>query len=266
MTDSLRISLVQAPVAWENPAANLALYGSLIGRHAAGKADLAVLPEMFATGFTMNAAALSETMDGPTLTAAGFWAKAWGLAVCGSFIAREGGRYYNRAFLVGPAGEAAFCDKRHLFGPAGEDACFTRGAGRPVLSYLGWNICLQVCYDLRFPVWSRNAGNAYDLLVYVANWPRSRTGAWRTLLPARAVENMAYVCGVNRTGTDAEGRRYDGYSAVYSPKGETLAQAGEAAETVCTCVLHKSSLERLRSAFPAWKDADLFTFTPDENS
>jgi predicted amidohydrolase len=258
MADSLRISMVQAPIVWENRDENLAHYGSLL-RRISGTSDLVVLPEMFTTGFSMNVKALADTMDGPTLTTIKAWAKEYRTAISGSFIAQEGERYYNRAFFITPESEASYYDKRHLFSMAGENLHFACGTKQTIVSYLDWKICLQVCYDLRFPVWSRNVNNAYDLLVYVANWPETRIGAWLALLPARAVENLAYVCAVNRTGEDGEGHRYEGHSIVCSPKGEIVADAGREPEIVCSFVLYKSRLERLRTNFPAWADADLFT-------
>lgn len=261
MTDCLRISLVQAPIVWENRSENLSRYGSLI-RRVSGQTDLVALPEMFTTGFSMNVQALADTMDGETLATVGAWAKEHRTAICGSFIATGGdGRYYNRAFLITPTGEAAFYDKRHLFGMAGENHYFTPGTKQTIVNCYGWNICLQVCYDLRFPVWSRNLNNAYDLLVYVANWPESRIGAWHSLLPARAIENQAYVCAVNRTGQDGEGLCYGGHSLVCSPRGEVVADAGTEEEIVCSCLIYKSRAERLRAKFPAWADADAFTLS-----
>jgi predicted amidohydrolase len=257
MPDSLRITMIQAPVVWENIPANLARFESLI-RRAGGETDVAVLPEMFTTGFSMNVEALAEGMDGITAGTLKAWAAEYRMAIAGSFMVREGNRYYNRAFFVTPRGETFCYDKRHLFSMAGEDRRFTAGTGHTILSYRGWNICLQICYDLRFPVWSRNVRNAYDLLIYVANWPEARAGAWLTLLPARAVENLAYVCAVNRTGTDGAAE-YRGRSAVYSPTGEIMANAGDCPETLCTATLGKGPLERLRSRFPAWQDADIFT-------
>jgi predicted amidohydrolase len=257
MADGLRLTVIQAPVAWENRDENLASYGRLLGR-ASGMADLVVLPEMFTTGFSMNVEALADTAGGVTVATVKDWAKKHRTAITGSFLAREGHAYYNRAFFITPEGETAYYDKRHLFRMAGEAGRFTPGTKQAIVSYLGWNICLQVCYDLRFPVWSRNVNNAYDLLIYVANWPEVRINAWNLLLPARAVENMACVCGVNRTGTDGQGLVYSGHSAVYSPKGEKLADAGTETEAVCSCTLLKDDLERLRTKFPAWKDADTF--------
>lgn len=254
----LRISLVQASISWEERAENLQRYGKLLER-TCGKADLAILPETFTTGFSMNVERLADTTDGTTLSTVRKWANDFQLAIIGSFIAYEGGNYFNRAFFVSPTGETSLYDKRHLFRMAGEDRYFTEGNRHTIVSYKGWNICLQVCYDLRFPVWSRNVDNAYDLLVYVANWPEARRSAWKTLLPARAVENLAFACGVNRVGTDGKNIAYGGDSAVYSPKGEKLADAGKRDGVVCTCTLAYSELDRLRTKFPAWKDADWFS-------
>ncbi|MDR1258083.1 MAG: amidohydrolase [Tannerellaceae bacterium] len=260
MTENLRISLVQAPIVWEDREANLSLYEGLLSS-ISGSTDLAVLPETFTTGFSMNAESLGETADGVTVATLRAWAERFGMAVAGSFIARDRDmrRCYNRGFLVTPGGEASYYDKRHLFRMAGETEHFTPGAKQMIAGYRGWNICLEVCYDLRFPVWSRNVNNAYDLMIYVANWPESRIKAWTSLLPARAIENLAYVCGVNRTGSDGEGIVYNGHSALYSPKGDTLADAGAEERVIRSCTLHKSELERLRARFPVWKDADAFT-------
>lgn len=224
-----------------------------------GRTDIAVLPETFTTGFTMDAERLADTMDGPTVDAVKGWAKKYRMAVAGSFIVKDGGKYFNRAFFITPEGEEHYYDKRHLFRMAGEDEHFAAGDKRLIVHYKGWNICLQVCYDLRFPVWSRNQGNEYDLLIYVANWPETRKRAWKTLLSARAIENMAYVCGVNRVGIDGKGFVYRGDSMVFSPKGKKLADAGKREEITRTCTLSRTNLDELRSKFPAWKDADAFT-------
>ncbi|MDR2118181.1 MAG: amidohydrolase [Tannerellaceae bacterium] len=257
MTDTLHITMIQAPIVWENREENLSRFGRLL-RRASGKTHLAVLPEMFTTGFSMNVEALADTADGTTVATLKAWAKEYRMAIAGSFIAEEEDRYYNRAFFVTPEGDVAYYDKRHLFSMAGENNYFTPGSQQTLVHYLGWNICLQICYDLRFPVWSRNVHNAYDLLIYVANWPETRIGAWQALLPARAVENLAYVCAVNRTGTDGKGHGYGGRSVIISPKGEILADAGTEAEAVCTCTVSRSRLKGLRTRFPAWMDADTF--------
>jgi predicted amidohydrolase len=255
-TDTLRISVIQSDVVWEDRAANLTNYAALL-RRLSGETDLAILPELF-TGGSVRVRALADSMDGETVPTLKKWAATCGTAITGSFMATENGNCYNRTFFITPEGETYYTDKRHLFRMGGEDRTLTAGHARLIVPYRGWNICPMVCYDLRFPVWSRNTGNAYDLLVYVANWAESRKEVWKTLLPARALENMAYVCGVNRIGTDGQGFAYHGGSFVYSPKGEKLADAGENRETIQTCILNKPDLESLRIKFPAWKDADSF--------
>lgn len=258
MVDSLRISMIQSHIIWEDRDENLGYYGELL-RRVSGKTDIAVLPETFTTGFSMEVERLADTMDGPTIPAIKSWAGKYNLAVAGSFIVKDNGNYFNRAFFITPEGDEYYYDKRHLFRMADEDKHFTVGNKRTVISYKGWNICLQVCYDLRFPVWSRNRNNEYDLLIYVANWPEARKKVWKTLLPARAVENMAYVCGVNRVGIDGKGFTYRGDSMVFSPKGKKLADAGKREEITRTCTLNKEDLDELRAKFPAWKDADAFS-------
>ena len=229
MADNLRISMVQSHIIWEDRDENLGYYGELL-RRVSGRTDIAVLPETFTTGFSMDVEKL----------------------------AKEDGKFFNRAFFVTPEGETYLYDKRHLFRMAGEDRHFTAGDKRMIVRYKDWNICLQVCYDLRFPVWSRNVDNEYDLLIYVANWPEARKKVWKTLLQARAMENMAYVCGVNRVGIDGKGFVYRGDSMIFSPKGKKLADAGKREEVTRTCTLTRADLEELRGKFPAWKDADMF--------
>ena len=258
MADSLRISMIQSHIIWEDRDENLGYYGELL-RRVSGKTDIAVLPETFTNGFSMEVEKLADTMDGPTVPTIKGWAAKYNLAVAGSFIAKEDGKYFNRAFFITPEGDEYYYDKRHLFRMAAEDKHFTAGDKRTVIKYKDWNICLQVCYDLRFPVWSRNVDNEYDLLIYVANWPEPRKKVWKALLPARAIENMAYVCGVNRVGIDGKGFTYRGDSMIFSPKGKKLADAGKREEITRTCTLNKSDLEELRAKFPAWKDADAFS-------
>ncbi|MCC8171145.1 MAG: amidohydrolase [Parabacteroides sp.] len=254
--DKLRIALVQAPIEWGNPEANLHRFGRQLGR-LQGKADIALLPETFTTGFSMQAEAIAEPAGGPTLPAIRNWASAYNLAIAGSFIASENGRYFNRGFFVTPEGHTRLYDKRHLFRMAGENEHYTAGNAPLVVPYKGWNINLVICYDLRFPVWCRNTGNAYDVLLCCANWPEARSRAWRTLLEARAIENMAYVCGVNRVGADGNGIPFRGDSLAFSPKGEILADA-ENGETVRIATLDKEALLRFRAKFPAWQDMDKF--------
>jgi len=258
MENNLRVSMIQSHIIWEDKAENLGYYGELI-RRVSGKTDIAILPETFSTGFSMNVEKLADTMDGTTISTIKGWAQKYKLAVVGSFIVKENGKYFNRAFFITPDGEEYYYDKRHLFRMAEEDKYFSAGNKKTIVPYKGWNICLQVCYDLRFPVWSRNVDNEYDLLIYVANWPEVRKRVWKTLLQARAIENMAFVCGVNRVGIDGKGFIYRGDSIVYSPKGKKLADAGKREETTRTCTLEKKDLIKLRDKFPAWQDADQFT-------
>jgi predicted amidohydrolase len=251
--------MIQSYIDWEDKAENLRRFGELL-RPTAGQTHLAVLPEMFSTGFSMRAEALAESMTGETMSTVKHWASTFGIAVAGSFMAAEDGAYYNRAFFVTPEGATYHSDKRHLFGPGGEGRHYTAGRKRLIVEYLGWRICLLVCYDLRFPVWSRNVGNEYDLLIYTSNWPATRREAWQILLPARAVENMAFVCGVNRTGEDGRELCYAGGSMLCSPRGDRMAEAGSDEETV-TCGMNKKALDTSRAKFPVWKDADAFVIS-----
>lgn len=254
---SLRVSMIQAPIVWEDRTENVAYYGELL-HGLTGKTDLAVLPELFTTGLSMRVHDLSEPVDGKTIASVKQWAREYGFAVTGSFIASEEGRFYNRAFFITPDGREYYYDKRHLFRMAGEDRSFSAGDKRLIPDYHGWKICPMVCYDLRFPVWSRNVNNEYDMLIYVANWVGVRRDVWKTLLHARAIENMAYVCGVNRVGMDGRAFVYHGGSRIYTPKGEKLADAGEEEETIVTCTLEREPLDTLREKFPVWRDADQF--------
>ena len=258
MAENLRVSMVQSHIIWEDRNENLGYYGELL-RRISGKTDLAVLPETFSTGFTMNIEPLADEADGITVNTIKKWAADYKMAVAGSFIAKDNGKYYNRAFFITPEGDSLFYDKRHLFQMGHEDQYFTAGDKRLVVSYRGWNICLLVCYDLRFPVWSRNVNNEYDLLIYCANWPEARKKVWKILLQARAIENMSYVCGVNRVGIDGKGFTYRGDSLIISPKGKKLADAGKREEVTRTVSLSMDEVSELRSKFPAWKDADDFT-------
>ena len=252
----LTITLVQADLAWQDPAANRARLAALLDA-APALGELVILPEMFATGFTMRAPAHAEGMDGPTVTWLRSEARTRGITLCGSLVIASGGRYYNRLVWAPPAGEPGWYDKRHLFRMAGEHRHYSAGAERRVFDLGGWRVCPLVCYDLRFPVWSRGA-NAFDLLLYVANWPVARRPAWRALLPARAVENQCYVAGVNRVGTDGHGVAYAGDSGAHHPLGHALLDLGDR-EGVGSVVLRGDELEAYRQQFPAWQDADPFT-------
>ena len=255
MTADLTLSLVQTPTHWHDPPRNRALFDALL-EDLPPNADVALLPEMFTTGFTMSAAEVAETMDGPTVGWMRDRAQRSSCALCGSLVIEEEGRVFNRMIWASADGGMATYDKRHRFRMAGEHEHYDEGAARVVVDCGGWRISLAVCYDLRFPVWLRNRGD-YDLLLFAANWPAARQLAWRTLLPARAIENLSYVAGVNVLGEDGNGVRYGGGSALYGPEGDALLDAGERAG-VFTTTLEKSALDDYRSAFPAWRDADEF--------
>ena len=256
MNPHLRVTMIQADLAWQDPSANRALFASHC-RGLVGHTDLIVLPEMFTTGFSMDAEALAETMDGPTVEWMREEAVALGCAITGSIIVREDGRHYNRLLWVTPDGQLQHYDKRHLFRMAKEQEHYAAGAGRLIVRHKGWRICPLVCYDLRFPVWSRSRGD-YDLLLYVANWPARRNVAWKTLLRARAIENLSYVVGVNRIGKDGNGATYLGESAAVDFLGKVLA-GDRSGEFVETTVLDRESLEAFRRDFPAHLDADEFS-------
>jgi omega-amidase len=253
----LAITLVQTTLHWHDPAANR----QMLAQKLAGltePTDLIVLPEMFTTGFSMDAPQLAEKPDGPTLDWLKGQAAKHKAVITGSLITEENGRYYNRLIWMRPDGSFEHYDKRHLFRMAGEDQVYTAGTSRLVVTLKGWRICPLICYDLRFPVWSRNTGPDYDLLLYVANWPAKRSLAWRTLLPARAIENLAYVVGVNRVGEDGKAIPYSGDSAVYQPTGEiTWQQSHE--EIIQTVKISHKTLTDYRQSFPAHLDADSFT-------
>ncbi len=241
---------------WEDAAANREMFAHEI-RSLAGNTDLIVLPEMFNTGFSMNSERLAETMDGPTVLWMRDQAKSSRAAIYGSAIITENGRYFNRGIFARPDGTISQYDKRHLFRMAGEHQHFAAGMERVVVNWQGWRILLQVCYDLRFPVFSRNR-NDHDLMLYVANWPEARRYAWSQLLIARAIENRSYVAGVNRVGMDGNGIHYTGDSVVLDPKGAMVAAAEPATLATINAVLHAAELQAFRKKFPADLDADDF--------
>lgn len=262
--NDLTISLVQASLHWHDPAANRAQLAGLLASAlpSAGLTDLIVLPEMFTTGFSMEAASQAEEHPGPTLAWLRAQAAFYDAVVTGSIITREGTAYYNRLLWVRPDGSYSAYDKRHLFRLAGEHEVYTPGTCRLTEEWRGWRIRPLICYDLRFPVWSRNdPRQPYDVLLYVANWPQPRAEIWRTLLRARAIENMAYTVGVNRLGTDGVGHEYSGQSALLDIHGDYLAQAGNL-QTVLTHTLKAQPLHNLREKMPFLLDADEFSL-PD---
>lgn len=251
----LHLHLVQTDLAWRNPAANRRRLEAVLAG-LAGRGHLAVLPEMFTSGFTMEPDGIAETMDGPTLAWLARIACDTGLVICGSLAIRSEGCCYNRLVWMRPDGSHAWYDKRHLFRMAGEHQHYANGRERLVVDLDGWRICPLVCYDLRFPVFSYGS-NAFDLQLFVANWPAARQGAWQALLPARAIENQCYVAGINRVGRDGMDVEYAGASAVYDFLGRQLTVAGET-EDVLSISLDGAALLRYREKFPAWRDADRF--------
>jgi len=258
--ENLRISLVQSDIVWEDKSKNLENYSRLL-HGIAGKTDLAVLPEMFSTGFSMQCKHLAETNNGKTISTVKDWAADFNLAVSGSFLAKDdSNNIYNRGFFITPEGDSYFYDKRHLFRMGNEHETFKAGKKQLIVPYKDWNINLIICYDLRFPVWSRNVDNAYDLILCVANWPEARNDAWEILLKARAIENQAYVCGVNRTGVDGNGLKHKGNSLLIDFKGKVLSEYIPDKITVNTYSINKEQLENFRQKFPTWKDADKFNF------
>ena len=255
---TLRVSLVQQPLAWHDGAANRAHFAGLL-RPLAGHTDLVVLPETFTTGFSMEVEQLGEPPGGETSEWLVQLASTLDAVITGSVITIEGTRYYNRLLWASPTGELRHYDKRHLFRMGREHEHFAAGCAAWSVAWRGFNVCPLVCYDLRFPVWSRRRPELdYDLLLYVANWPAARADAWRQLLRARAIENQAYVVGVNRVGNDGRGVPYAGDSAAIDFRGRTLADAGDR-PALLTVQLPREPLTEFREKFPAHLDADRFT-------
>jgi len=253
--DNLTVVYIQADLIWENSDANLKNFEKYFKQ--IEKADIVVLPEMFNTGFSMNVKELAQTMQGEVAT----WLKTKAMehkfAIMGSIIINDENNYYNRLLMAYPNGELEWYDKRHLFRMGNEHENYSAGSRMPVFNYLGWRIRPLICYDLRFPVWSRNQNN-YDLLIYVANWPKSRSEVWLTLLKARAIENQCYVVGVNRVGTDGMGIEYSGDSMVIDPKGNVVSALSENANGIGISSISLSELQLFRQKFPVHFDADDF--------
>jgi omega-amidase len=251
---SLRVTAVQSELHWQDPRANRAHFDALLAQ--VSSTDLVVMPEMFATGFTMAPEAHAEPADGDTVQWLADWATRLGCVVAGSLAVRSDEGHFNRLYWMAPGGSALTYDKRHLFRMAGEHEHYRAGRERLIATIKGWRVCPLVCYDLRFPVWSRQRGD-YDVLVYVANWPARRRRLWQRLLPARAIENQAYVVGVNRIGRDGAGIEYAGDSVILDPVGDVLAEAGEL-QACISATLQYEALEKLRQHFPVHLDADRF--------
>ncbi len=263
--NDLKITIIQTNLFWENVDENLAMFSKKISS-ISEQTDLIVLPEMFSTGFTMNNKVVAETMKGKSIQWMKNLAKEKKCVITGSLILEDKKKYYNRLVWMLPNGNFKTYDKRHLFRYAGEEKQYTAGSKKLIVKLKGWKINPLVCYDLRFPVWSRNqltgkkatSKNAYDVQLFVANWPERRNHAWKTLLLARAMENQSYVVGVNRVGDDGNTIYHSGDSAVINFKGEIISKTKPHIESIETVTLSRKELDNWRSSFPAWMDADKF--------
>ena len=256
MISNLKISAIQLPLFWENAVKNRANIEKHLNQ-LDNKFNIVLLPEMFNSGFTMNTEKVSETMDGPSILWMKAWAEKLNILLGGSLAIKENGKVYNRFVIVSSDGVLSQYDKRHTFTLAEEDKSYSSGTGFGIFKYQGWKICLRICYDLRFPVWSRNTMN-YDLLLFVANWPADRISAWDTLLKARAIENMSYVVGVNRIGDDFKGLNYPGHSSIYDPMGNLLTQKNFNKEGIIGANLNYLELQGHRKQFRFLEDRDNF--------
>lgn len=254
--DNLKVCLVQTDLFWEDQTKNLNKFNQILGSidH---PYDIIILPEMFTTGFSMNAPQLAERENGNSLKWLKEQSKSLKTMILASLMIQDGNYYYNRLFVVLPDGSYFSYDKRHLFRIGGESEVYTPGKNRLIIDYLGWRISPFICYDLRFPVWSRNK-NDYDLYINVANWPGSRREIWMGLLKARAIENQVYVLGVNRVGDDYHGTAHTGDSMILDPKGQVISQAGINKEEIISAEISLSELQNFRKIFPAYLDADGF--------
>ncbi|MDG4716007.1 amidohydrolase [Winogradskyella marincola] len=253
--DTLNVALLQTTLAWENPKANRT---HIEDKVSSITADLIVLPEMFSSGFTMNASEVAETMNGETITWLKALSKTKNAAIVGSLVIKENENYYNRLIFVEPNGTLTTYDKRHTFTLANEHKVYTAGTKKIIIDYKGFKICPLVCYDLRFPVWARNSED-YDVLIYVANWPKVRIAAWDALLKARAIENMSYCIGVNRVGLDDNNYEYSGHSAAYDVLGNRMDSIPESIETTEVITLEKSHITKYRERLGFLKDRDTFS-------
>ena len=256
MQDTLNVALIQTDLVWENPKQNRKNFTEMIS-NISEDIDVILLPEMFTTGFTMNAESVAETMQGDTVV----WMKDIAMksnsAIVGSLIISEDNNYYNRLLFVEPSGVINTYDKRHCFTLVGEEKVFTAGTERIIIDYKGWNICPLICYDLRFPVWARNTQD-YDVLIYVANWPKPRVSAWDVLLKARAIENMSYCIGVNRVGVDGVNTEYNGHSAVYDVLGNCITSIQSSKEQIEVVTLEKRHIQLYRNKLKFLDDKDTF--------
>ena len=257
MSEHLKVTIIQSNIFWEDKLANLKYFEKKIDK--ISQTDLIVLPEMFTTGFTMNPAPLAETMDGKTVNWMLDLASEKKSLIVGSVIIEDDSYYYNRLIAAFPNGTIQYYDKKHLFTLANEHQHYTAGKKQLLLEYKGWKIFPLVCYDLRFPVWARNTVN-YDVLIYIASWPKIRIAAWDTLLKARAIENMCYTIGVNRVGVDANDFEYPGHSVVLDAFGNEILSTNENQEGVFNVILDKDKLDEIRKKLQFLNDRDSFKF------
>ena len=253
MVAKLKLALIQTSISWQDPDYNRSHFGKIL--KSVRDVDLIVLPEMFTTGFSMTPEQISAEHQSITVEWMKQMAMKYNSAIAGSIISSEGGEYFNRLYFITADGEEHIYDKRHTFTLAGEDKVYQRGAKKVIIDYMGFRICPMICYDLRFPVWSRNAED-FDVLLYVANWPAPRIDAWDTLLKARAIENMVYCVGVNRIGVDENGLEYTGHSAVYNSLGGKLAYSES--EEILYAELDQNHLLETRKKLMFLKDRDSF--------
>lgn len=256
MKNELNIVGIQADLIWEYPTKNLTFFEKEI-HFLSENTDLVVLPELFTTGFSMNAEKIAEKMNGKTVSWMQKMAKKNNFAICGSLVIEENKKYYNRLIFVHPSGRIDTYNKRHSFTLAGENKVYTSGKESLIVNYKGWKICPLICYDLRFPVWARNTHN-YDLLIYIANWPVTRINAWDTLLKARAIENMSYVIGVNRTGKDANSYEYSGNSLVVDFYGKEVSNLKKNEIGIIKGTLIKTDQDSIRKKLGFLEDKDTF--------
>ncbi|MDQ3192009.1 MAG: amidohydrolase [Bacteroidota bacterium] len=257
MREDLKINLIQTDLHWEDPEKNLLMFSELISENKA-ESDLIILPEMFNTGFTTNSALFAEEVNGITISWMRQTAKEQNCVITGSLVITENENFYNRLIWMKPDGNFHHYDKRHLFRMSGEHKHFTAGTDKIIVELKGWKICPLICYDLRFPVWSRNQNNDYDILIYIANWPEKRSYVWKSLLVSRSIENLSYVIGVNRVGIDGNDISYAGDSAIIDAKGNYVAVTIQYKTEILSFDLSFDELKEFRNSFPAHLDADDF--------
>lgn len=256
MNNELHIVGIQADLVWENPTENIAFFNKQI-HNLSDDIDLVVLPEMFTTGFTMHPEKVAEKMNGVSVSWMQKIAKEKQIAICGSLVISEEDKFYNRLVFVHPSGKFETYNKRHSFTLAGEDKAYTSGSEKLIVNFKGWKICPLICYDLRFPVWTRNTKN-YDVLIFMANWPVTRIKAWETLLKARAIENMSYTIGINRTGKDANNYVYSGNSLAVDYLGEELFALAKNKVGIISATFYKDKQEEIRKKLGFLNDMDSF--------